>query len=108
MAGVASAATSIVIAHIAGGTKTIRVGAGGTMLPSHAPYIIASSSAHWGDSIPDALIYGLGRAPGIDRIAVRAVRRSPGASDHFQQDVLELQAFAAAQSFPPGSQVVSS
>ncbi|MBD7939970.1 LLM class flavin-dependent oxidoreductase [Brevundimonas guildfordensis] len=95
MAGIASAATSIVIAHIAGGTRTIRVGAGGIMLPNHAPYIIAEQFGTLERLYPGRIDLGLGRAPGTDQIAVRAMRRSPDASDRFPQDVLELQAFFA-------------
>lgn len=93
MEGIASAATSIVIAHIAGGTKTIRVGAGGIMLPNHAPYIIAEQFGTLERLYPGRIDLGLGRAPGTDQVAVRAMRRAPNASDHFPQDVLELQAF---------------
>lgn len=96
MAGIASAATSIVIAHIAGGTKTIRVGAGGIMLPNHAPYIIAEQFGTLERLYPGRIDLGLGRAPGTDQIAVWAMRRAPDASEHFPQDVLELQAFLAA------------
>lgn len=95
MAGVASAATSIVIAHIAGGTKSIRVGAGGIMLPNHSPYIIAEQFGTLERLFPGRIDLGLGRAPGTDQIAVRAMRRSPEASEHFPQDVLELQAYLA-------------
>jgi len=96
MEGIASAATSIVIAHIAGGTQTIRVGAGGIMLPNHAPYIIAEQFGTLERLYPGRIDLGLGRAPGTDQVAVRAMRRSPTASDQFPQDVLELQAFLAA------------
>lgn len=95
MAGVASAATSIVIAHIAGGTRTIRVGAGGIMLPNHAPYIIAEQFGTLELLYPGRIDLGLGRAPGTDQIALRAMRRSPGASERFPEDVMELQAFLA-------------
>ena len=95
MEGIASAATSIVIAHIAGGTKTIRVGAGGIMLPNHAPYIIAEQFGTLERLYPGRIDLGLGRAPGTDQIAVRAMRRAPDASDQFPQDVLELQAYLA-------------
>lgn len=95
MAGIASAATSIVIAHIAGGTKKIRVGAGGIMLPNHAPYIIAEQFGTLERLYPGRIDLGLGRAPGTDQIAVRAMRRSASASDQFPQDVQELQAFLA-------------
>lgn len=93
MEGIASAATSIVLAHIAGGTKTIRVGAGGIMLPNHAPYIIAEQFGTLERLYPGRIDLGLGRAPGTDQVAVRAMRRAPNASEHFPQDVLELQAF---------------
>ncbi|MEJ6654549.1 MAG: LLM class flavin-dependent oxidoreductase [Pseudomonas sp.] len=98
MEGIASAATSIVIAHIAGGTKTIRVGAGGIMLPNHAPYIIAEQFGTLERLYPGRIDLGLGRAPGTDQVAVRAMRRSPAASEQFPQDVLELQAFLAPAS----------
>jgi luciferase family oxidoreductase group 1 len=98
MAGIASAATSIVIAHIAGGTKTIRVGAGGIMLPNHAPYIIAEQFGTLERLYPGRIDLGLGRAPGTNQIAVRAMRRSPAASEQFPQDVRELQAFLAPAS----------
>ena len=93
MEGIASAATSIVIGHIAGGTKTIRVGAGGIMLPNHAPYLIAEQFGTLERLYPGRIDLGLGRAPGTDQVAVRAMRRPPNASEHFPQDVLELQAF---------------
>src|SRR5690554_7381636 len=95
MAGIASAATSVVIGHIAGGTKTIRVGAGGIMLPNHAPYIIAEQFGTLERLYPGRIDLGLGRAPGTDQIAVRAMRRALNASDQFPQDVMELQAFLA-------------
>src|SRR4051812_14159383 len=93
--GVASAATSVVIAHIAGGTSTIRVGAGGIMLPNHAPYVIAEQFGTLEWLYPGRIDLGLGRAPGTDQVAVRAMRRSADASDQFPHDVLELQAFLA-------------
>ncbi len=93
MPGIASAATSIVIAHIAAGTSTIRVGAGGIMLPNHAPYIIAEQFGTLARLHPGRIDLGLGRAPGTDPMTVRALRRSLANSDHFPQDVLELQAY---------------
>ncbi|MEF2155418.1 LLM class flavin-dependent oxidoreductase [Luteimonas sp. FXH3W] len=95
MAGIASAATSIVIAHIAAGTHTIRVGAGGIMLPSHAPYIIAEQFGTLERLFPGRIDLGLGRAPGTDQVAIRAMRRPPEASDRFPQDVIELQSYFA-------------
>lgn len=93
MEGIASAATSIVIAHIAGGTSTIRVGAGGIMLPNHAPYVIAEQFGTLERLYPGRIDLGLGRAPGTDQITLRALCRSPAAADNFPQDVLELQAW---------------
>lgn len=95
MPGIASAATSVVIAHIAGGTRSIRVGAGGIMLPNHSPYVIAEQFGTLACLFPGRIDLGLGRAPGTDQITVRAFRRPPQASDSFPQDVLELQAFLA-------------
>jgi luciferase family oxidoreductase group 1 len=95
MAGIASAATAIVIAHIAAGTRTIRVGAGGIMLPNHAPYIIAEQFGTLARLFPGRIDLGVGRAPGTDQVAVQAMRRSPMAAEHFPQDVVELQAFLA-------------
>lgn len=95
MAGIASAATSIVLAHIAAGTTTIRVGAGGIMLPNHAPYIIAEQFGTLARLFPGRIDLGLGRAPGTDQVTVRAMRRAPGAAEEFPQDVMELQAFLA-------------
>jgi len=95
MPGIASAATSIVLAHIAAGTKTIRVGAGGIMLPNHAPYIIAEQFGTLARLFPDRIDLGLGRAPGTDQMTLRALRRAPGNAENFPQDVLELQAFLA-------------
>jgi luciferase family oxidoreductase group 1 len=95
MAGIASAATSIVVSHIAAGTKTIRVGAGGIMLPNHAPIIIAEQFGTLARLYPGRIDLGLGRAPGTDQITVRALRRTLTSSDNFPQDVMELQAFFA-------------
>jgi luciferase family oxidoreductase group 1 len=95
MPGIASAATSIVIAHIAAGSKSIRVGAGGIMLPNHAPYVIAEQFGTLARLFPGRIDVGLGRAPGTDQLTLRALRRSPEAAEHFPQDVLELQAFLA-------------
>ncbi|MBH0236770.1 LLM class flavin-dependent oxidoreductase [Methylobrevis albus] len=93
--GIASAATSIVISHIAAGTSTIRVGAGGIMLPNHAPLVIAEQFGTLESLYPGRIDLGLGRAPGTDQLTVRALRRSPDSSDNFPNDVLELQALLA-------------
>lgn len=95
MPGVASAATAVVINHIAAGTQTIRVGAGGIMLPNHAPIVIAEQFGTLARLHPGRIDLGLGRAPGTDQVTVRALRRSLQNSDNFPQDVLELQAFFA-------------
>jgi luciferase family oxidoreductase group 1 len=95
MAGVTTAATALVIAHIAAGTTKIRVGAGGIMLPNHAPYIIAEQFGTLETLFPGRIDLGLGRAPGTDQSTLRALRRDPGAADNFPQDVQELQAFLA-------------
>ncbi len=92
--GVASAATSVVIGYLAGGTSTIRVGAGGIMLPNHAPLVVAEQFGTLATLYPDRIDLGLGRAPGTDQLTARALRRTlNGSSDEFPQDVLELQAY---------------
>jgi luciferase family oxidoreductase group 1 len=96
MPGIASAATSIVIAHIAGGTKTIRVGSGGIMLPNHSPLVIAEQFGTLASLFPGRIDLGLGRAPGTDQPTARALRRDVAtASDRFPEDVLELQHYFA-------------
>jgi len=93
MTGIASAATAVVIAHVAAGTKTIRVGAGGIMLPNHSPLVIAEQFGTLEALFPGRIDLGLGRAPGTDQRTLRALRRDASAADTFSQDVLELQAF---------------
>ncbi len=95
MPGIASAATSIAIAHIAAGSEKIRVGAGGIMLPNHAPLIIAEQFGALAHLYPGRIDLGVGRAPGTDQLTVRALRRSPSAADTFPQDVIELQTYFA-------------
>lgn len=90
MPGIASAATAVVIGYIAAGTSKIRVGAGGIMLPNHAPIIIAEQFGTLESLYPGRIDLGLGRAPGTDQKTLRALRRSPQASDSFPNDVLEL------------------
>lgn len=90
MPGIASAATSIVIGHVAAGTKTIRVGAGGIMLPNHAPLVIAEQFGTLATLHPGRIDLGLGRAPGTDRETAHALRRHMEANDSFPQDVVEL------------------
>ena len=90
--GIASAATAVVIAHVAGGTRTIRVGAGGIMLPNHAPLVIAEQFGTLAALHPGRIDLGLGRAPGTDQLTMLALRRDHTSADTFPQDVLELQA----------------
>ena len=92
MPGIASAATSVVIGHVAGGTSTIRVGAGGIMLPNHSPLVIAEQFGTLASLFPGRIDLGLGRAPGTDPVTARALRRGTDA-DTFPQDVLELMAY---------------
>ena len=90
-AGIASAATAVVIAHVAAGTETIRVGAGGIMLPNHSPLVIAEQFGTLAALHPGRIDLGLGRAPGTDQLTMLALRRNHPASDTFPQDVVELQ-----------------
>jgi luciferase family oxidoreductase group 1 len=90
--GIASAATAVVIAHVAAGTQTIRVGAGGIMLPNHAPLVIAEQFGTLAALHPGRIDLGLGRAPGTDQLTMFALRRHGPTADTFPQDVLELQA----------------
>lgn len=96
MAGIASAATSVVLAHIGQATSTIRIGAGGIMLPNHAPMVIAEQFGTLEALFPGRVDLGLGRAPGSDGVVARALRRNLASDERqFPQDVLELQAFLA-------------
>jgi luciferase family oxidoreductase group 1 len=98
MPGIASAATSVVIAHVAGGTSTIRVGAGGIMLPNHSPLVIAEQFGTLEALFPGRIDLGLGRAPGSDQTTARALRRNLGSdADEFPQDVAELQDYMSDQ-----------
>ena len=94
MKGIASSATAVVIGHLAGGTSTIRVGAGGIMLPNHAPLVIAEQFGTLASLYPDRIDLGLGRAPGTDQITSQALRRTlTGDVDDFPRDVVELQQY---------------
>ena len=94
MTGIASAATSVVIGYVAGGTKTIRVGSGGVMLPNHSPLVIAEQFGTLAALFPNRIDLGLGRAPGTDKGTARALRRDSAASaDRFPEDVVELQGY---------------
>ncbi|MEI6098719.1 MAG: LLM class flavin-dependent oxidoreductase [Alphaproteobacteria bacterium] len=90
MPGIASAATAVVIGHIAAGTQRIRVGSGGIMLPNHAPLVIAEQFGTLASLFPGRIDLGIGRAPGTDMATARALRRHMQASDEFPQDVQEL------------------
>lgn len=90
MPGIASAATAVVIGHVASGTSTIRVGAGGIMLPNHAPLVVAEQFGTLETLFPDRIDLGLGRAPGTDMLTARALRRHMAPEDSFPQDVVEL------------------
>jgi luciferase family oxidoreductase group 1 len=102
MPGIASAATSVVIGYVAGGTSTIRVGAGGIMLPNHSPLAIAEQFGTLESLYPGRIDLGLGRAPGSDALTARALRRSSlaDAADAFPQDVLELMAYFRGEAGP--------
>ncbi|MBD5656824.1 MAG: LLM class flavin-dependent oxidoreductase, partial [Candidatus Eremiobacteraeota bacterium] len=93
MPGIASAATSVVVGYIAGGTSTIRVGAGGIMLPNHSPLVIAEQFGTLASLYPGRIDLGLGRAPGTDRLTAHALRRDQSGGDTFPHDVVELQSY---------------
>ncbi len=90
MPGIASAATAVLIGHVAGGTRTIRVGSGGVMLPNHAPLQVAEQFGTLGSLYPGRIDLGLGRAPGTDQPAARALRRYYQGAEEFPADVVEL------------------
>ena len=97
MPGIASAATAIVIGHVAGGTESIRVGSGGIMLPNHSPLVIAEQFGTLASLFPGRIDLGLGRAPGTDMLTARALRRDmEDSAGQFPQDVQELQHYFAA------------
>ncbi|KAB7619640.1 LLM class flavin-dependent oxidoreductase [Alkalilimnicola sp. S0819] len=103
MTGIASAATAVVIGHIAGGTERIRVGAGGIMLPNHAPLVVAEQFGTLESLYPGRIDLGLGRAPGTDQRTARALRRYFEAAEQFPQDLAELQGYF--QQAKPGQAV---
>jgi luciferase family oxidoreductase group 1 len=105
MKGIASAATSVVIGHLAGGTTTLRVGAGGIMLPNHAPLVIAEQFGTLEALYPGRIDLALGRAPGTDQLTARALRRDWSNPDQFPRDVLELQALLGPPE--PGQKIVA-
>jgi luciferase family oxidoreductase group 1 len=99
---IGSSATAVLIAHVAAHTETIRLGAGGIMLPNHAPLVIAEQFGTLATLHPGRIDLGLGRAPGTDRNTLRALRRDPAAADSFPADVLELQGYLSGESRIPG------
>jgi len=106
MPTIASSATSVLIGHVADHTSTIRLGSGGVMLPNHSPLTIAEQFGTLAELHPGRIDLGLGRAPGSDQNAARAMRRDPRSSEQFPEDVLELQAYLHGESTVPGVQAV--
>lgn len=102
MPSIASSATSVLIAHVGAYTREIRLGAGGVMLPNHAPLTIAEQFGTLNAMYPGRIDLGLGRAPGSDQQTMYALRRDPRSADRFPQDVLELQAYLTGESRVPG------
>ena len=106
MAGIASSATAVLVGHIAGGTRTIRVGSGGVMLPNHAPLVVAEAFGTLAELYPGRIDLGLGRAPGTDGMTLRALRRDRIERDEdFPRDVAELQHLLAPAA--PGQQLIA-
>lgn len=103
MSSIGSSATSVLIAHVAAKTHTIRLGAGGIMLPNHAPLTIAEQFGTLETLHPGRIDLGLGRTPGSDRNTMRALRRDPRSAERFPQDVLELQGYLTGHP-DPGSE----
>ncbi|MFP5321110.1 MAG: LLM class flavin-dependent oxidoreductase [Acidimicrobiia bacterium] len=97
MSTIASSATSVLIAHVAAHTSTIRLGSGGVMLPNHSPLTIAEQFGTLASLHPGRIDLGLGRAPGTDQQTMRALRRDPDSADTFPQDVLELQGYLTGE-----------
>ena len=106
ISSIASSATAVLIAHIAAHTETIRVGAGGVMLPNHSPLVIAEQFGTLETLHPGRIDLGLGRAPGTDQRTWMALRRDPQASDRFPQDVVELQRFLSDEEPLPGLRAI--
>ncbi|WP_245889356.1 LLM class flavin-dependent oxidoreductase [Knoellia remsis] len=101
MPSIASAATAVLLAHVAARTERIRVGSGGVMLPNHSPLVIAEQFGTLAELHPGRIDLGLGRAPGTDQTTMRALRVDPRASDRFPEDVLELQGYLSDESLVP-------
>ncbi|APA98295.1 LLM class flavin-dependent oxidoreductase [Nocardia seriolae] len=106
MGSIASSATSVLIGYVAGQTDSIRLGAGGIMLPNHSPLVIAEQFGTLESLYPGRIDLGLGRAPGSDQETMRALRRNPSSADTFPQDVLELQGYLTGNSRIPGVKAV--
>jgi luciferase family oxidoreductase group 1 len=106
ISSIASSATAVLIAHVAAQTETIRLGAGGVMLPNHSPLVIAEQFGTLETLHPGRIDLGLGRAPGTDQRTWMALRRDPGASDRFPQDVVELQRFLGEEEPLPGIRAI--
>jgi luciferase family oxidoreductase group 1 len=106
ISSIASSATAVLIAHVAAHTKTIRLGAGGVMLPNHSPLVIAEQFGTLETLHPGRIDLGLGRAPGTDQRTWMALRRDPHASERFPQDVVELQKFLSDESPVPGIKAI--
>ncbi len=102
MSSIASSATSVLIAHVAAHTRTIRLGSGGIMLPNHSPLVIAEQFGTLETLHPGRIDLGVGRAPGSDQNTMRALRRDHRSAEMFPQDVQELQAFLAGRTRIPG------
>jgi luciferase family oxidoreductase group 1 len=102
MPAIASSATSVLIAHVAAHTSRIRLGAGGVMLPNHAPLLIAEQFGTLAELHPGRIDLGLGRAPGSDQNTMRALRRTAHSADTFPQDILELQGYLSGATRIPG------
>ena len=106
MSGIASSATAVLVGHIAGGTKSIRVGSGGIMLPNHAPLVVAEAFGTLAELYPNRIDLGLGRAPGTDQMTMRALRRDrPETEEDFPREVEELQHLLAAPQ--PGQRLIA-
>ena len=99
---IASAAPAVLIAHVAAHTSTIRLGAGGVMLPNHSPLVIAEQFGTLAELHPGRIDLGLGRAPGTDQVTWHALRRDPAAAELFPQDVVELRGYLQGESLRPG------
>lgn len=106
MKHISSSSPAVLISHIGAHTKTIRLGAGGVMLPNHSPYVIAEQFGTLEELYPGRIDLGLGRAPGTDMNTLRALRREPSSAEYFPQDVVELQSYLAGRSRLPGVEAI--